>query len=425
MPKGDHGSDVLARSVLVLPDPKKKRQALLADERFFTPGYYGPYGWVGLNFAAEVDWDEVAELVDSSFRNAARSNSTASSTPTDRVARSTTGSGGSHGSREQERHHGTRRSTRGRGSAESPRLRHADRATTPRIPSRPPRRIENLHRATTERSDQSTPWEHVDAPPDCMCSDGSPFAYFVHRADPHKVLFFLEGGGACFDAWHPDSDRYTVKLSGDTNRMAAAGTGDGLLDVADARNPLRDYSIVYVPYCTGDVHLGDSTTDYGNGVVVQHKGAVNSSAAMAVKERFPTQIIPWSPASPRGRSLHRSPPGCCRTDSPEATITVVADGSGGYPNEPGLVSYVGGQWGTFKHVPDWPETTGMTPEQWNFAQLYVASHRHDPDIVFTRHDFTFDRTRSPTPSSPGSTPRSSTRRWMPTRRSSKREASTC
>jgi hypothetical protein len=71
VPKGDHGSDLLARSVLVLPDPEE-RPALLADERFFTPGYYGPYGWVGLNFAvAEVDWDEVAELVDSSFRNTA------------------------------------------------------------------------------------------------------------------------------------------------------------------------------------------------------------------------------------------------------------------------------------------------------------------------------------------------------------------
>ena len=74
-----------------------------------------------------------------------------------------------------------------------------------------------------------------------MCSDGSPFAYFVHRADPHKVLFFLEGGGACFDAAScaPDSDRYTVKLSGDADRMAAAGTGDGLLDVADARRAPR------------------------------------------------------------------------------------------------------------------------------------------------------------------------------------------
>ena len=38
-------------------------------EGFFLPAYMGPYGWLGLDFtAAEVDWDEVAELVDASFR---------------------------------------------------------------------------------------------------------------------------------------------------------------------------------------------------------------------------------------------------------------------------------------------------------------------------------------------------------------------
>ena len=36
------------------------------------PPIYGPYGWIGLNFrAAEVDWDEVADLVEESYRNTA------------------------------------------------------------------------------------------------------------------------------------------------------------------------------------------------------------------------------------------------------------------------------------------------------------------------------------------------------------------
>ena len=36
---------------------------------FFFPAYMGPSGWLGLDFtAAKVDWDEVRELVDSSFR---------------------------------------------------------------------------------------------------------------------------------------------------------------------------------------------------------------------------------------------------------------------------------------------------------------------------------------------------------------------
>jgi hypothetical protein len=35
----------------------------------FYPAYLGPYGWLGLDFSvAEVDWTEVAELVDTSFR---------------------------------------------------------------------------------------------------------------------------------------------------------------------------------------------------------------------------------------------------------------------------------------------------------------------------------------------------------------------
>ena len=49
------------------------RPALLADDRFFEPAYLGPYGWLGLDFSparsvGRVEWDEVAELVDASYR---------------------------------------------------------------------------------------------------------------------------------------------------------------------------------------------------------------------------------------------------------------------------------------------------------------------------------------------------------------------
>ncbi|WP_153503314.1 MmcQ/YjbR family DNA-binding protein [Cumulibacter manganitolerans] len=69
--KGDHASDRYAQSVLFLPD-QLEHEALLQDERFFVPGYYGPAGWLGLDFrTAEPDWDEVGELVESSYRNTA------------------------------------------------------------------------------------------------------------------------------------------------------------------------------------------------------------------------------------------------------------------------------------------------------------------------------------------------------------------
>lgn len=70
--KGSHASTRWAQSIQVLPDPAE-RTALEQDPRFFTPAYTGPYGWLGLDLAAmgpadSVDWNEVRELVDTSYR---------------------------------------------------------------------------------------------------------------------------------------------------------------------------------------------------------------------------------------------------------------------------------------------------------------------------------------------------------------------
>ena len=56
-------------SILVKVD-ESDRKALEQDSRFFYPAYMGPFGWLGLDFTAKkkVDWDEVRELVDASFR---------------------------------------------------------------------------------------------------------------------------------------------------------------------------------------------------------------------------------------------------------------------------------------------------------------------------------------------------------------------
>ena len=46
------------------------RRALEQDKRFFCPAYLGPAGWLGLDFTAKktIDWDEIGELIDASFR---------------------------------------------------------------------------------------------------------------------------------------------------------------------------------------------------------------------------------------------------------------------------------------------------------------------------------------------------------------------
>jgi hypothetical protein len=65
--KGDYIS--YPRSVMVKVD-ESDRRALEQDKRFFYPAYLGPSGWLGLDLSARkrVDWGEVRELIDASFR---------------------------------------------------------------------------------------------------------------------------------------------------------------------------------------------------------------------------------------------------------------------------------------------------------------------------------------------------------------------
>lgn len=59
--------DDAATSVSMKADPDE-RVALLADEqRFYLPHYVGSKGWVGVYLTGKVDWDEVAELITTSY----------------------------------------------------------------------------------------------------------------------------------------------------------------------------------------------------------------------------------------------------------------------------------------------------------------------------------------------------------------------
>ncbi len=66
--KTDGEMAAFPHSLLVKVDDSDRR-SLEQDDRFFFPAYMGPFGWMGLDLtAATVDWDEVAELLDASFR---------------------------------------------------------------------------------------------------------------------------------------------------------------------------------------------------------------------------------------------------------------------------------------------------------------------------------------------------------------------
>jgi len=69
--KGDHHSGEYDQALVFMPNPEDA-EAIDQDDRFFTPAYWGPYGWRGIDLSGpKVDWDEVVELVEDSYRETA------------------------------------------------------------------------------------------------------------------------------------------------------------------------------------------------------------------------------------------------------------------------------------------------------------------------------------------------------------------
>jgi hypothetical protein len=217
-------------------------------------------------------------------------------------------------------------------------------------------------------------------------------AFHVRTADPAKVVLFLEGGGACFTAEtcaFTDTEQTTYSWrTGPEDDPARMG---GIFELDNPANPFGDHSMIFVPYCTGDVHIGDATTEYSPELTVQHKGAVNGAAAVAyLAEQFPDAeqvVVVGESAGAVAAPLYG---GLVSDALPDAEVIVFADGAGGYPGEPGLTGFVGGLWGTMNAVPDWEVNEGMTVENWTLPGLWVQAGTHDPEIAMSRFDYAFD-----------------------------------
>jgi len=232
-------------------------------------------------------------------------------------------------------------------------------------------------------------WERVVPGGDCQCSDGSQFSFWVRKANPKKVVFYLQGGGACFSAktCAPGRDLYKTKISSGDGPTGQAG----MFDFADRRNPFADYSIVYVPYCTGDVHLGNTTTKYAPGLTVRHKGYINATAALHyMTATFPHATNLAVIGESAGSVAAPLYAGLVSDRLPKARITVLADGSGSYPDVPRLNDIIAA-WGTGNALPDWATSAGRGAKQWSFPGFFIRSARHDPKIVFARHDRAYDK----------------------------------
>ena len=80
------------------------------------------------------------------------------------------------------------------------------------------------------------------------------------NSSSNSLLIYLEGGGACFNAITCLQNPNQFTEDDFNDRLASTGgQGEvGIFKRSNTSNPFNDWSFVYVPYTTGDVHSGDN-----------------------------------------------------------------------------------------------------------------------------------------------------------------------
>jgi hypothetical protein len=136
--------------------------------------------------------------------------------------------------------------------------------------------------------------------PDTACQDGSPTGLAVSAGTGPDLVLFLNGGGACWDFLTCEVLALATRGPFGEAEFEALRAGvlpGSILDRTLPGNPFADATLVFVPYCTGDVHAGDRVATYtgtGGPATYLHVGRPNLQAflrRLAVTWPAPRRLV--------------------------------------------------------------------------------------------------------------------------------------
>jgi len=181
------------------------------------------------------------------------------------------------------------------------------------------------------------------------------FSYFIRPGDPKKLIINYMGGGACWNqgnCFGPNTGTYFNAMSTLTPLAMKFAFSGGILDTTNPNNPLSGYTVVFIPYCTGDLHWGSSDTAYNPttnsfngdtavGGTIHHRGFDNSLAVI-------NDLM---------------------TNYPSPTkVLITGQSAGGYGaifNAPYIIEKLGGYGSTTDYVVISDASAGVTPTGFN------------------------------------------------------------
>jgi len=120
---------------------------------------------------------------------------------------------------------------------------------------------------------------------DAFCGNGTTTGIGINPSPTGgtRVLFFLQGGGACWDTFTCITAQTAANFNtgygqSNFNTDVAGVLSAGFFDRVRVTNPFRDDNFVFVPYCSGDVHAGNNPMVMYGAAVRRHVGYANVGA---------------------------------------------------------------------------------------------------------------------------------------------------
>jgi hypothetical protein len=222
------------------------------------------------------------------------------------------------------------------------------------------------------------------------------FSFFVKGGTVNNLVVFFDGGGAC---WHSMNTIYnpTCSLEVDETVEDLEGAG-GIFDTDNPDNPLRDWSFVAIPYCTGDIHWGsndhfypDYLNEYGGGVIpAHHRGFDNFLVVLKwMTEHFrrPHKIfVTGSSAGSYGATLGFP---YIQEAFPKSKASLLGDAGNGVVTEEFQTTDIN-NWGIQDNLPAWIPGFDRPFSEYEFAEMYLMIADYYPRRKIAQYTTAWD-----------------------------------
>lgn len=235
---------------------------------------------------------------------------------------------------------------------------------------------------------QPDDWIMIEPGGETTCADGSDYRFFVRDGgETDNLLIYFQEGGACWD-WltcNPLSPAYYKDASpNELQSFRFIYSFGGIFNFDEPENPVADYDMVFIPYCTGDVHAGSTTVTYqflgGLDRTIHHQGYANVTAVLDwvfANYDDPASIVVTGSSAGAIGSIFHAPR--IMAHYPDATITQLADGYVG-------VVPVGWEpletWRVYDNLPDF--MPDVDPQTFTINMLYLSIAQQFPQHRFAQ-----------------------------------------